>query len=222
MAINPCKECGGPVSDKAKSCPKCGAALPKKTSVFTWVILGVIIFTVLLAIFGGTKETENNKKLNQLSGSPKAEVGEPVKKENWQTTTSNDEMRGTKSTTTATMSTNQVNFAFPYDGGSNLVLNVRNNNKSKDVIIFISKGQFICGSYDGCPVSFKFDNDSVQTITMVGSDSHDSDILFINSQKTANAVIQKLKTSKRLIIEPKFYQEGSKQFTFDVSGFKEP
>lgn len=222
MAIQPCKECGGPVSDKAKSCPKCGAAQPKKTSVFTWVILGFIILTVLLAMFGGSKESNSNNKTNQLSDSSEAKADELVKKENWQNTTSNDEMRGTKSMSTATISTNQVNFAFPYGGGSNLVLNVRNNNKTKDVIIVISKGQFICGSLDGCPVSFKFDNDPVQTITMIGSDSHDSDILFINSQKTANRVIQKLKTSKRLIIEPKFYQEGSKQFTFDVSGFKEP
>ena len=222
MAIKPCKECGGPVSDKAESCPRCGAKQPKKTSIFTWVVLVFIIITVLIAMFGGSNESNSNETSSQASGSSNLKAEGVEKKENWRTTTSNDEMRGTKSISTATLSTNQVDFAFPYNGGSNLVLNVRNNNKTKDVIIFISKGQFICGSFDGCPVSFKFDNEPVQTITMVGSDSHDSDVLFINSQKSANAVIQKLKSSKRLIVEPKFYQEGSKQFTFDVSGFKEP
>lgn len=42
MAIKPCKECGGPVSDKAESCPQCGAKQAKSTSPF------VIFLTVLL------------------------------------------------------------------------------------------------------------------------------------------------------------------------------
>ncbi len=57
---------------------------------------------------------------------------------------------------------------------------------------------------------------------MVGSDTHDTDILFVESEKTTKMLIQKLKESKKLIIEPSFFQEGTKQFTFDVEGFQEP
>lgn len=46
MAIQPCKECGGPVSDKAESCPMCGAKQPKKTSP-------VVIFLAVLLALGG-------------------------------------------------------------------------------------------------------------------------------------------------------------------------
>lgn len=46
MAIKSCKECGGPVSDKAEFCPQCGAKQPKKTSPF------VMFLAVLLAIAG--------------------------------------------------------------------------------------------------------------------------------------------------------------------------
>ena len=46
MAIKPCKECGGPVSDKAENCPQCGAKQPKETSRF------VMFLAVLLAIAG--------------------------------------------------------------------------------------------------------------------------------------------------------------------------
>lgn len=60
MAINPCKECGGPVSDKAESCPMCGAKQPKKTSVITWIVLGLIIFTVLIGVFGGSDTGTSN------------------------------------------------------------------------------------------------------------------------------------------------------------------
>ncbi|MFK5862551.1 hypothetical protein Q4209_05745, partial [Acinetobacter baumannii] len=89
-------------------------------------------------------------------------------------------------------------------------------------ILNITKGQFICSSFDGCKVNFKFDSGKIQTVTMVGSDTHDTDILFVESEKTTKMLIQKLKASKKLIIEPSFFQEGTKQFTFDIEGFQEP
>ncbi|NIA07350.1 MAG: zinc-ribbon domain-containing protein [Actinobacteria bacterium] len=41
MALNKCKECGNEVSTKAKSCPKCGAALKKPGGCLR--ILGIVI-----------------------------------------------------------------------------------------------------------------------------------------------------------------------------------
>lgn len=46
MALVKCKECGGKVSTKAKTCPNCGAKLPKKTSIVTWAVLMLIVFGV--------------------------------------------------------------------------------------------------------------------------------------------------------------------------------
>lgn len=60
MALKPCKECGNQISDKAKTCPQCGAAQPKKTSVFTWIVLGFIVLTVLGAMFSGSDENSQN------------------------------------------------------------------------------------------------------------------------------------------------------------------
>lgn len=216
MALKPCKECGSQVSDKAESCPQCGATVKK--DVPRWVVWFVLIFIALAIIGSCQPSSTSNSSASSNSNSGLASAP----KSNWVSNSSTDEMRGTKSQTTYTSSVNKVNFEFPYSGGSNLDLMVRNNAGQKDVIITISKGQFLCGMIDGCEVNFKFDNNPVQSITMVESDSHDSDILFIKYPKTANSVIQKLKTSQKLIIEPKFYQEGSKQFTFELSGFKEP
>jgi len=217
MALKSCKECGNQVSDKAESCPQCGAKVKKE--VPKWIVW--VVFVLVFVGIIGSCQISSNKDSSEPSVKPNnSQVSEP--KSNWMSNSSTDEMRGTKSQTTYTSSVNKVNFEFPYSGGSNLNLMVRNNAGQKDVIITISKGQFLCGMIDGCEVNFKFDNNPVQSITMVESDSHDSDILFIKYPKTANSVIQKLKASQKLIIEPKFYQEGSKQFTFELSGFKEP
>lgn len=49
MAIVKCRECGAPVSTAAKACPGCGAPMPKKTSLLTWL---VTIFVAVPMVIG--------------------------------------------------------------------------------------------------------------------------------------------------------------------------
>lgn len=65
MAINPCKECGGPVSDKAESCPLCGAKQPKKTSILTWICVGMLGVAAVLWMY--------SDNLSSSSSEPSAE-----------------------------------------------------------------------------------------------------------------------------------------------------
>lgn len=46
MALIACKECKAQISSEAKSCPQCGAAPPKKTSMATWFVGGLMVFVV--------------------------------------------------------------------------------------------------------------------------------------------------------------------------------
>lgn len=62
MAINPCKECGGPVSDKAESCPLCGAKQPKKTSPFVMFLAVLLVGAGLIAIVTPKSESANESK----------------------------------------------------------------------------------------------------------------------------------------------------------------
>lgn len=57
MAIKPCKECGGPVSDKAEKCPLCGANQPKKTSPFVMFLAVLLGGAALIAML--TPKSEN-------------------------------------------------------------------------------------------------------------------------------------------------------------------
>jgi len=65
MALVKCKECGQEVSQKAGSCPKCGAPIKKKTSMVTWVI--VILFILWLIGYIGTKGSSNNQSKGNAS-----------------------------------------------------------------------------------------------------------------------------------------------------------
>lgn len=59
MAIVKCRECGNEISTTAKSCPKCGAKMPKRTSVITWVIAGVMML-LLFNFFSYINEGAKN------------------------------------------------------------------------------------------------------------------------------------------------------------------
>ena len=215
MAIKPCKECGAPVSDKAESCPMCGAKQPKATSVLTWVCVGILGLAAIIWMYSDKTPGTSSGAVSttQATGS------ENVKPKNWQYETSKDEMRGIESKFATTVSTNTVDFDFPYNGGSKLILALRKRGSDVDVMVSITKGQILCG-IQNCEAAFKFDDGAVQSITMSEPDSHASDLLFVAYDKTESKIISQLKNSKKLVIEVPFYQQGKKQFTFDVSGLE--
>ena len=70
MTINPCKECGAPVSNKAESCPMCGAKQPKKTSMLTWfmvVLLGAgALIWMYLPSGGGSASSQPSPETQKM------------------------------------------------------------------------------------------------------------------------------------------------------------
>lgn len=224
MAIHPCKECGAPVSDKADSCPQCGAKI-KRTSLFVKIILGFIIFTIVMGVIGSFAQEDNNQHKGEAEKPTSNNQGastpiENLEPKNWTYETSPDELHNKDTKFAITESVNQAYFDFPYNGGSNLMLSIRKNHAGTDAYITISKGQFVCGASSGCDVAFKFDNGEIMNVTMVGPDSYASDVLFVKLDSTEEKIINKIKASKKLIIAPNFYQHGTVQFTFDVSKYK--
>ncbi|ELE9019834.1 TPA: hypothetical protein N5L20_000032 [Enterobacter kobei] len=147
----------------------------------------------------------------------------------WHTSYKNDEMRGTAQKFSQTESDNAVDFDFPYNGGSKLTIVLRSKKTElkagqkpeslplTEAIIVISKGQFSCNSYDGCHVSAKFDDGKIQRYAMSGAADGSSDVIFFDN---SSSFIKNLKTHKKLILEADFFQSGSRQFKYDLTGLK--
>jgi ribosomal protein L37E len=77
MAMVKCKECGQSISNKAKSCPSCGAPIKKKTSILTWivsVILSIIVIQSVIVSSGSntvsTRDTSLPRVENSHQGNP--------------------------------------------------------------------------------------------------------------------------------------------------------
>ncbi|MCP5566099.1 hypothetical protein NL300_06155 [Klebsiella pneumoniae] len=85
-----------------------------------------------------------------------------------------------------------------------------------EALLLISKGQFLCNSYDGCHVSVKFDQDKIKTYSMNEAADGSADVIFFSAP---SGFIKNIKSHKQVIIEAEFYQEGKKQFKFNLDNY---
>lgn len=165
---------------------------------------------------------DSSSSVSQAFDLDRKEVAISKPTSNWTYEERKDEMRGIVSKFAMISSDNQVQFDFPYDGGSNLGITLRQKTSNPTEVIFIiSKGQYSCSSVsDNCYASVKFDNKNIQKIKLSGTSDHSSDILFIENDQDVDRFIQSVLNSEQLIIELPFYQEGNKQFKFTLQGLK--
>lgn len=148
-------------------------------------------------------------------GSKDASKTAEASAQTWQYETTKDEMRGTTSSRASVVSTNQLDFAFPYHGGSSGKLLLRRKDGELSVMIFISKGQFTCFDYQDDKVAMKFDAGPVLQYACSRADDGRTDVIFISPEQE---ILERLRKSKRLTVEAQFFQAGRQQLTFDTAG----
>ncbi len=112
------------------------------------------------------------------------------------------------------VSSNEVDFKFPYNGPQRAGFNLRPD--SKEVFLVVEKGQFLCGQ-DGCDATIRFDADCPLTFHA----SADNTVLFL-AVDDYNGFITKVRAAKRVRVQARFYQEGARVFLFDVEGLQWP
>ena len=134
---------------------------------------------------------------------------------NWNYSETKDEMRGATTYYAEIDSANELDFDFPYNGGSKSTLTIRKSPvHGTDVLIRIN-GQFTCNSYSEDHVSVKFDNGPIQKFSCGDPSDGSTGVLFIrNSPRFIDAV----KTSDKVVIEAEFFQEGNRQMIFNTAG----
>lgn len=137
----------------------------------------------------------------------------------WKYEQDKDDLRNATTYMAVLTSNNAIDFGFPYNGSS-MDLALRKDPKYGNDVIFSVNGQFNSCIIDGCKITVKFDDGKLESYRMVGSNGGDSSMLFIESSKATKTFVDKLKKSKKLIVEGNFYNYGKGQFTFDTQGLE--
>ena len=116
---------------------------------------------------------------------------------------SQDEMSGKTGEIACTSSTNELQFDFPYAGGSVGQLCLRKGPQfGNDVYVTISKGQMICLAGIGCSVRVRFDDGVPFTVDGNGTSDGRADVAFLHGY--AGLVI-KMKRAKAMLVELQFF-----------------
>jgi hypothetical protein len=139
-----------------------------------------------------------------------------AKTSKWSYTEQEDKMTSKKKYFASIDANELLQFDFPYDGGVTANLTIRHQDGENEAILQISKGQFITG-VDGTTIKVRVDDAPAVTYSASGPSDGSTEILFINS---ANKLINKMKTAKKVMIQAEFYDSGNKVMEFEVDGFK--
>ena len=186
----------------------------KKTLLY---VLGGLFALGILAAMCDSEETSKDSTAVESKDAEKETANSSQK--TWKITTSKDEMRGSTDTFASIESDNEVEFEFPYNGGSTLSIVVKESQKSgTNVYLSISSGQFEGHAFDGSNyVTIKFDEEPLKKYHFSNESCDESsgsmDVIFLKKEQD---LIEKFKTAKKIMIEAPFFDSGSKQFTFTV------
>lgn len=134
----------------------------------------------------------------------------------WEYKTVRDEMRGTEVRVALLRSTNSVQLEFPYAGGSQLDLVLRQKSGIADAYLVIEKGQLACLS-PSCKISARFDEGDV--IELVGEPGQNTSTVFLEHPQLISETIR---LAKKLIVEVSLHNDGARQFKFDLDGLEWP
>lgn len=226
MALIKCKECGTEISSKAETCPKCGARVAAKKMGCGTLIGVIFIGGILFSVFSNNSSNyTKNVNTRSVTSSPSTISPTPpiptpvvvVPGSQWSYSKVADAMSEGTTYHASVLSTNTVEFDFPYTGAQNAQLSLRDDpRKGKDVIFRIEKGQILCHSSEDCTVLVRFDDEKATNYSAVGAADNSTEIIFIQNY---NKFVEKMLKAKQVRISINIYQQGAPVFEFDVSGF---
>lgn len=151
---------------------------------------------------------------NAESSTTKVETKTETKdEETWVYETPENEM-GEKTEMARIMSSNVIEFEFPYNGGSMGSVTFRKKGNNLSAMFVITKGQ-IDFDYDGTYARIKFDDEAPVKWQVSQSATSDSEVAFFENEKK---LLEKFKKAKKVVVELPFYQSGNSQFTFNTEG----
>ena len=192
-------------------------ALWKSRTIAKWwkITATVIIGLIVIANLGDDEKTSTNS--NQVSNENNLDkTAKSIEVEsNWSYSTDEDKMSGDKRFFATAHSTNEIEFEFPYNGGSTFKLVVRNMGKGNEVLMTVSEGQFMTSIMSSEKCRIKFDDGKAMNFSFNSADDASMDVIFFNS---SNKFITKLKRAKKLMIEAPFYDAGRQIIYFDIEG----
>lgn len=170
------------------------------------------LFVTILSVYFISCSSQSNKVINESTPAADSAQHTSTTSDNWIYSKQADKMDGSEGRMALTKSPDRIEFKAPYDGGSSFSLMLRNKNNESAVMVTVSKGQFIVIDDR---MRIKFDDEKPSYINIGPSLDGNPNTIFLYP---ADTLIKQIWKSKKLMIEPAFYNEGLRQISFNIAG----
>lgn len=210
MALKPCKECGNQISDKAESCPQCGAKQKRKTSKLVLFIAGFFLFCVFVAIIGESDFA--NKNTSAESGN------EPTERQKWFIETDVDPMTDKKRVYVSLVANDVIMNGNDWATIQEPVITFRCEDNATDFIIDFK--QPLSAEYGNAlrrTTQFRIDDKPSSKVTLNTSQG-DLKIYFVSNPV---ATMKKMMNGDELKISYQAHRIGEQVLTFNIKEFSE-
>ncbi len=135
----------------------------------------------------------------------------------WQYNDKEDALTSKKVYHAVLQSDNSLYLNAPYDGGSDCYIELRNKDGENDVIVSVTKGQFLVDVVDGENIKVRFDSSAAETYSCSGAADYNTTMLFVND---TGRFISRLKKAKKVLIRAGFYDNGLQDMEFFAKGLE--
>lgn len=112
----------------------------------------------------------------------------------------------------------RLQFGFPYAGGSAVRLALRERDNDALVSLHVSNGAFN-KSFQGGSVQIRFDGRPPVTYRYSAAQNGSTTVIFLDQP---DGIIRKLKTSRNVVVDLDFSNQGKRQLTFRTAGLRWP
>ena len=196
--------------------------------ILGWIGGIALILLIILIVDNGKprngpllKEKENTD-ISESSSSP-AKVNEaqpiaiPAPIEHWEYSHDNYKMSNKTTHYAQCKSIESFHLKSPYEGDTYLHILVRNKGNGNEVVLETDRGQILTSFGGERSMRVKFDDETPWYANYTGSNDGNSQLAWIVYSQN---FLAKLKKAKKVIIEPTFFDDGTRQIEFDISGLK--
>lgn len=135
----------------------------------------------------------------------------------WQYHEKEDALTSKKVYHAVLQSDNSLYLNAPYDGGTECYIDLRNKDGENDVIIAVTKGQFLVDVVDGETIKVRFDSSAAETYSCSGPADYNTTTLYVND---TDRFISRLKKAKKVLIRAGFYDNGLQDMEFFAKGLE--
>ncbi|PQL94279.1 hypothetical protein [Apibacter adventoris] len=172
----------------------------------------LFLFSFILIVSCNKKHnTTQNANTHQATDSLNNGSTKKLNSSKWEYSEEEDKM-GSKNYYAIVKNPENLELEFPYNN-SYAYLCIRNLDGQNSLIFSVTEGQ-IDHNLDGGSIKVRFDSEKPFTVNFTTSPDLSSNYIYLNN---SDKLIEKLKTSKKMVIEVLFFQNGIRQIEFNTA-----